>query len=253
MDAEVNSRINKASAAFCRIRKTVLFSHNLRLLTKVAVYRAVCLSVLLYGCETLTLYRKHVKLLEAFHMRCIKAILGLTWKDKVPHAEMLTRTGLQSIESMLLRIQLRWVGHVCRMPSERYPRRVLYGQLAEGTRPAHGPKKRYKDHIKKTMKSFGIDPATLESSSSDRSTWRSMCHDGAMTFEANRAEKRREKRLRRHTGERERQLREPNQDHRCPECGRACASALGLMSHRRTHQRDPARGRHVIIGNDGQP
>ena len=34
MDAEINSRINKATAAFSRIRKTVLFSHNLRLLTK---------------------------------------------------------------------------------------------------------------------------------------------------------------------------------------------------------------------------
>ena len=186
-------------------------------------------------------------------MRCIKAILGLTWRDKVPHTEMLTRTGLQSIESMLLRNQLRWVGHVYRMPPERYPRRVLYGQLAEGTRPAHGPKKRYKDHIKKTMKSFGIDPTALESSSSDRNAWRSMCHDGANLFEANRTEKRREQRLRRHTGERERPQREQNPDHRCPECGRACASAFGLRSHRRTHQRDPARGRHVIIGNDGQP
>ena len=229
--------------------ETVLFSHNLRLLTKVAVYKAVCLSVLLYGCETLTLYSKHVKLLNAFHMRCIKTIFGLTWKDRVPHTEMLTRTGLQSIESMLLKNQLRWVGHVYRMPPERYPRKVLYGQLATGSRPSHGLKKRYKDHIKKTMKSFGIDSATLENSSSDRDKWRSICHVGANFFEDNRNEKRRERRLRRYDrGE------EPQRPgHRCPECGRICASAIGLWSHRRAHQQHPARGRQVIIDNDGQP
>lgn len=131
-------------------------------------------------------------MLDAFHMRCVKATLGLTWRDRVPHTGMLTRTGLQSIESTLLKNQLRWMGHVCRMPQKRYPRRVLYGQLAEGTRPAHGPKKRYKDHIKKTMKSFGIDSTTLESNSSDRNTWRRMCHDGENLFEANRSKKRRE-------------------------------------------------------------
>ena len=187
LDAEINSKINKASAAFSRIRKTVLLNHNLRLQTKIAVYRAFCLNVLLYGCETLALYSKHVKLLDTFHMRCVKTVLGLTWRDKVPHTELLARTGLQSIEDMLLKNQLRWAGHVYRITQERYPRRVLYGQLAEGIRPAHGPKKRYKDHIKKTMKSFGIDSTTLESSSSDRNAWRSMCHDGANLFETNRA------------------------------------------------------------------
>ena len=99
MDAEINSRINKASASFSRIRKAILFSHNLRLLTNVAVFKAVCLSVLLYGCETLTLYRKHVKLLEFFHICCIKAILSLTRRNRLSHTEMLTRCGLQSIES----------------------------------------------------------------------------------------------------------------------------------------------------------
>lgn len=82
MDAEINSRINKASAAFSRIRKTFLFSHNLRLLPMVAVYKAIWRSVLLYGCETLTLYRKHVYVLKSFHTHCIKAILSLKWRGR---------------------------------------------------------------------------------------------------------------------------------------------------------------------------
>lgn len=47
VDEEVNQRINKALASFGRIRKKVIHNYDLRLAIKVAVYRAVCLSVLL--------------------------------------------------------------------------------------------------------------------------------------------------------------------------------------------------------------
>jgi len=45
-----------ASSAFGRLTKRVFLNHNLAIpTTKVAVYRAVCVSVMLYGCETWTL------------------------------------------------------------------------------------------------------------------------------------------------------------------------------------------------------
>ena len=66
--------------------------------TKVAVYRAVCLSVLLYASKTFVLYARHIKLLEAFHIRCLKRILGIPWRDRIPHTEVLRRSNLQSIE-----------------------------------------------------------------------------------------------------------------------------------------------------------
>ena len=53
---------------------------------------------------------------------------------------------------------------------------MLYGQLSTGVRPAHGPKKRYKDHIKKTMKNFGMRSEDLETDAADGSLWRSKCH-----------------------------------------------------------------------------
>ena len=139
-DAEVDNRIGKASAAFARIREKVINSHNLRLATKIAVYKAICLSVLLYGIETITVYARHLKLFERLHVRCVREILGLTWQDRVPRAEMLSRVGLLSIECMIAKNQLRWVGHVHRMSGDRYPRKVLFGQLANGGRPAEGPK-----------------------------------------------------------------------------------------------------------------
>ena len=80
-----------------------------------------------------------------------------------------------SIEAFLLKAQLRWVGHIMRMPDSRIPMQVFFGQLAVGKRPQCGPAMRYKDALKVSMKQFDIDPPSLSSDAQDRSAWRELC------------------------------------------------------------------------------
>ena len=47
--------------------------------------------------------------------------------------------------------QLRWTGHVTRMPDERLPKKILYGEQV-GKRSHGGQKKRYKDTLKTSLK-----------------------------------------------------------------------------------------------------
>ena len=47
-----------------------------------------------------------------------------------------------SVHTLLKLAQLRWTGHVTRMPYERLPKTVLYGELQEGKRSQGGQKKR---------------------------------------------------------------------------------------------------------------
>lgn len=68
IDEEICSGINKASAAYGRLRIRAFQSKNLRLNTKVSVYTAVCISTLLYGAETWTVCKRHMKQLEMFHI-----------------------------------------------------------------------------------------------------------------------------------------------------------------------------------------
>ena len=235
-DAEINQRINRASASFAQIRKRVITNHNLQIATKVAVYRAICLSVLLYTSETFTLYRRHLKQLESFHMQWLKKILKLTWQDRVSYVDILKRTAMVSAECLLLRNGLRWTGHVLRMPDSRLPKQVLYGQLTEGNRNIGRPKLRFKDHIKHSMKIFNLNPVNLESVAASRGQWRRAVHSGASHFENERTRARIEKSRRRHAGPQPTSG-DPDPNLVCPECGRVCGSLVGLRSHRRKHER----------------
>ncbi|XP_029766781.1 uncharacterized protein LOC112117806 [Terrapene carolina triunguis] len=107
LDNEINARISKASQALGCLRVKVLNHHNIRMSTKLLAYRAVVLSSLLYGCETWTLYRRHIKQLEAFHTRCLRNIMKVRWQDKVPNLEVLERAQMTSIEMMIMKSQLR--------------------------------------------------------------------------------------------------------------------------------------------------
>ena len=176
---------------------TVTFQH----IQKVAVYNAVCVSILLYGCETSVLCRRHITALEAFHIRCLQGILGLRWWHKVTHLEILRRTSSNSTEYMILQQrQLRWIGHVIRMTSNRLPCRVLYAEILRGSRSrgATGSKKRFSDHVKVTLKKCHIPAEQLETHAADRATWRSICSDGLDSYTSEFNQEAGDRRMRRH-------------------------------------------------------
>ena len=93
------------------------------------------LPTLLYACETLTVYQRHAKRLNHFHTGCLRKLLKIKWQDRIPDTEVLIRAGMQSIHTLLKLAQLRWTGHVTRMPDERLPQKILYGELQVGKRP----------------------------------------------------------------------------------------------------------------------
>jgi len=72
-----------------------------------AVYNAICVSTLLYACEGWAPYRRHIRALEAFHIRCLETILHVHWWDKISHVEIRRKAGTTCLETILLRRQLR--------------------------------------------------------------------------------------------------------------------------------------------------
>ena len=163
-------------------RVKVLQQKGIRLSTELKVYRAVVVSTLLCGCETWTTYRWHIKQLEQFHTRALHMIMGIRWQDRVTNQEVLDRAGSTSIESMLLKAQLHWTGHVIRMTDGRIPRQLLYGELMQSSRKQGRPKLRFKYTLKSKLKWSNISARELEASAANISAWRSLTSRAAAAF-----------------------------------------------------------------------
>ena len=51
IDDDVNARLGQANAGFVRLKKRLWGNHGITLATKVAVYKAVVVTTLQYGCK----------------------------------------------------------------------------------------------------------------------------------------------------------------------------------------------------------
>ena len=109
---------------------------------------------------------------QASEMRCLRRIEGVTLFNKVRSSEI--RKSL-NIEPLLLRIersQLRWFGHVSRMPQERLPKQALLAK-ANGRRPVGRPRTRWTDYIEDLgWNRSGLRPNKMIDVVEDREVWR---------------------------------------------------------------------------------
>ena len=223
IDDEVNARIAKASAVF-GINDT-----------KLKVYGSVVLPTLLCACETWTVYQRHVKRLNNSHTSFVRKLLKIKWQGRIPDTEVFKRAGMQIVQTLLKLAQLRWTGHVTRIPDERLPRKILYGDLQVGKRPHGGQKKRYKDTLKASLKNFNIPTESLEQIAQDRAKWRGLIIRVAGEYEAKRISEAEQKRAQWKARAKASPTDLSSSDLSCSICHRQFRTKIGLISHQRTH------------------
>ena len=155
---EVNNRLSKANSAFGRLTKKVWDRRGISQETKLKVYMAVVITVLLNACESWTVYSHQARKLNHFQTKCLRHIFSIKCQEMVPGTEVLTRAGIPSIHTLLQKAQVRWAGHVTRMPDDRLPKQLLYGVLCCGKRSVGGQKKRFKDTLRPLQASTLMSP-----------------------------------------------------------------------------------------------
>ena len=147
------------------------------------IFQAVVLSTLLYACETWMIYSRDVKQLEKFQQAKLRHIFRVHWKDKITNNEILTRASLPSMEATILQHRLRWVGHIARMPPTCLPKIILYGELKEGKQPRGGPKRHFKDQLKRSLAQGNIPDNNWETIAHERHSWKVKVSEGVEAFE----------------------------------------------------------------------
>ena len=196
LDAEITARIAKATAAFGRLTKRLWTNRNIRLDTKVAVYRAAVITSLLFGCETWTLKKAHLVRLEKFHQMNLRRIARIRWFHKVTNYEVLSRCNIPTLQSMIESAQLRWCGHVVRMKNDRIPKALLYGRITDGT-SSRGNHATYLNSIKSTLRACAIPPDDLEKLAAKKTAWRTTYKGGIEKAEKDRIKRMIAKRMKR--------------------------------------------------------
>uniref|UniRef100_W5LZ84 Reverse transcriptase domain-containing protein n=1 Tax=Lepisosteus oculatus TaxID=7918 RepID=W5LZ84_LEPOC len=115
IDEEINCRIAKASS---RLQANFWECTSISLNTKLKVYQAIVLPMLLYACKRWTIYSRHVRQLNHVHMTCLRKVLKIRWHDKIPDTRVWTGTGQHNIHTLLQKTRARWAGHVLHMDNE---------------------------------------------------------------------------------------------------------------------------------------
>ena len=183
LDTEIDKRIGKAATTLARLTSRVWTNPKLTVKTKMVVYNASVVSILMYGSEKWTKDARQEKRLNSFHMSSIRRILCISWQDRVSNTEVPSRANLPSMFTLLRQRRLRWLGHVYRMEDGRIPKDILYGELASGRKTKGRPQLRYKDVCKRDMKALDINTNSWEDLATDRMMWRSTLNQHLKTGE----------------------------------------------------------------------
>ena len=142
---------------------------------------------------------------------------------------------MQSVHILLKLAQLRQTGRLTRMPDERLPKKILYGELQVEKRSHGGQKKRYKDTLKASLKDFNTP--TWEQIAQDRTKWQGLIRRGAGEYEAaKRISEAEQKRAQRKPRAEASPTELSSSDHSCSICYRQFRAKISLISHLRTHK-----------------
>jgi len=178
-DADIDKRIKSATAAFGALRN-VLGDKHIDLKVKGKIYVALCLSILLYGCEVWCMREDLFDRLRSFHHRCVRSMCRITMAHTVRHRissdSLFKRLDIESLDTYYYRRLLRWAGHVARMPFTRAPRKLLTGWVSN-PRPVGCPQMTWGRTLKKALASSGIpsDFIKWRDIAADREQWRVLC------------------------------------------------------------------------------
>jgi hypothetical protein len=146
---DIATRIAKATVTFARLRNGLWSRRQISIKTKMRIYRAGVLSVLLYGAETWRTTDAEIRQLEVFHMRNLREISGVSlWERRRNETIRANCDNQPTIKQLMKKSRLRWFGHMSRMDPSRDPRRLTVEPVPQGWKRArNAPKRLWIDQV----------------------------------------------------------------------------------------------------------
>ena len=164
LSSETDIKIRKGQAwgAFWKM-KDIWKSIKISLTLKINIFKASCLSILLYGSESWIITQKLADSLNSFATNCYRIMQNIKWQDKISNETLYKNTKQEPIVQTIQRRQLRFIGHCLRRDKEEFTYQyALYTpQPRHGKRKQGRPKLLYPDYIAKLINNE-VQPTTDE-------------------------------------------------------------------------------------------
>jgi len=106
-----------------------------------------------------------------FNRRCLRDIMGVSWKDHVTNEVLLTSAGTADLEDIVADRRRRFIGHVLHLPASRPASLVMDWTPEGGSRRWGRPKQTWQDTCREDLQEMGVsgsDTHEARSIASDR-------------------------------------------------------------------------------------
>jgi len=119
-DAEVDirTRIGEASSVFQHLQPIWKCRANCKKI-KLQLYSSIVVPTTTSACETWKTTAKATKMIDVFHRRCLKKILGISWRNHITNDEVAACSGQTALHDIVATRRRRFIGHILRLPPTR--------------------------------------------------------------------------------------------------------------------------------------
>ncbi|KAK7916392.1 hypothetical protein WMY93_012153 [Mugilogobius chulae] len=174
MEREIDRRIGAASAVMRSLYRTVVVKKELSRKAKLSIYRSIYVPTLTYGHELWVMTERTRSRIQAVEMSFLRRVAGRSLRDRVRSSVTREELGVEPLLLHVERSQLRWLGHLFRMPPGRLPGEV-FRACPTGRRPRGRPRTRWRDYVSRlAWERLGIPPEELAEVCGDREVWASL-------------------------------------------------------------------------------
>ena len=141
---------------------------------KLSIYWSIYVPTLTYGHELWVGTERTRSRIQAAKMGFLCRVSGLSLRDRVRSSIIWEGLGVEPLLLRIERSQMRWLGHLVRMPPGRLPGEVFRARPT-GRRPRGRPRTRWRDYVSRlAWERLGVPPEELEKVAGDRDVWVSL-------------------------------------------------------------------------------
>ena len=147
-------------------------SSQLKLRTKLKIFKSNVVAVLLYGCETWRMTKLDATKLDVFLHKSLRRIMKIYWPMKTSNEEIRNRANISTISEQIFGRRWKFIGHILRMDPSKHPKTALTW-APEGRRRRGRPKETWRRTAERERAALGFGSwSEAAAAARDRAAWR---------------------------------------------------------------------------------